>query len=217
MSGRLAAHTAALVAAADTADLAAIAEQVAGDSADMRVADPLLLGQTFSLSGPLGGADADIIAGRTLIDLKRVAAERVIRTRDIHQLAGYALADVDDEHCLDTVSFHALRSRMRWRISLRACSTRSRAARRTSRRSAASSRRRSRRRELGDRRPIRDCPWRRLAASEPPVLRQTVVDEGGYQEVTAGTIPVKTVLGLAEGVAAVAGGESRTPTRISQR
>ena len=70
------------------------------------------------VSGPLGGADADIIAGRILIDLKGGAAQRVIRKRDIHQLAGYALADVDDEHRLDTVSIHALRWRTRWSISL---------------------------------------------------------------------------------------------------
>lgn len=114
----LAAHMAALVAAADVSDLAAIAEQVAQDSADLRVAGPLLLGQTFALSGALGGADADIIAGRTLIDLKGGASERIIRKRDIHQLAGYALADIDDEHRLDTVSIHALRWRTRWSISL---------------------------------------------------------------------------------------------------
>lgn len=35
--------------------------------------------------------------------------------------------------------------------------------------------------------------------SEPPVLRHTLLDEGGYQEFTAGTIPVKAVLALAKG------------------
>lgn len=42
--------------------------------------------------------------------------------------------------------------------------------------------------------------WRRpRAVSEPPLLRQSVLDDGGYQEVTAGTIPVRAVLGLAAG------------------
>lgn len=31
------------------------------------------------------------------------------------------------------------------------------------------------------------------------MLRHTILDEGGYQEVTVGTIPVKAVLGLASG------------------
>lgn len=31
------------------------------------------------------------------------------------------------------------------------------------------------------------------------MLQQTIIDESGYQEVTAGTIPVKAVLALAEG------------------
>jgi len=114
----LEAHVGAVVSAADCADIAAIAAHIAADQADLRDAQPLLLGPTFALSADLGGADADIIAGRTLIDLKAGAALPVVRKRDIYQVIGYALADVDDEHCIDIVAIHALRWRTRWSIGL---------------------------------------------------------------------------------------------------
>jgi hypothetical protein len=97
---------------ADCAEIAAGAAHVAADQADLRDARPLLLGPTFALSADPGGADADVIAGRTLINFKAGAALSVVRKRTVYQVVGYALADVDDR--IDAVAIHALRSRTRW-------------------------------------------------------------------------------------------------------
>ena len=56
------AYAAALVDQRDVADTAVAAPAVAADHADLRLAQPPV-GPTFALSGALGGADADLIAG----------------------------------------------------------------------------------------------------------------------------------------------------------
>lgn len=107
-----------LVDALDVADAAAVASAIADDHADLRDASPLLLGQTFELSGALDGADADIIAGTLLLDLKDAATTRIVRGRDLWQIVGYALADTNDRHGLQTVGVSALRWRRRWIVGL---------------------------------------------------------------------------------------------------
>jgi hypothetical protein len=70
---------------------------------------------TFALSRALGGADADLItdAGQ-LIELKSTSTTRTCLGKDLWQLCGYALADVNDEHGIKSVGFSALR----WRTQI---------------------------------------------------------------------------------------------------
>ena len=85
-----------LVDAGDVDDVVAAAPVIADDHADLRVAEPLLLGPSFALSGALGGADADVIAGAVLLDLKAATTPRIVRGTGVWQIVGYALADTDD-------------------------------------------------------------------------------------------------------------------------
>lgn len=62
-----------LVDKLDIQDTVAAGPVIVEDHADLRSAEPLLLGQTFALSGALGGADADVIAGDLLLDFKAAA------------------------------------------------------------------------------------------------------------------------------------------------
>jgi len=113
------AYAAALVDQRDVEDTAAAASSVAADHADLRVAQPLLLGPTFALSGALGGADADVVAGGLLLDLKAATTTRIVRGEGLlWQLAGYALADTPDAFALRDVGICALRWRSRWVIKL---------------------------------------------------------------------------------------------------
>lgn len=113
----IAAYTIELVDTLDVADTAAAAPAIAEDHADLRTL-PLRLGQTFALSGALGGADADLIAGALLLDLKAAATTRIVTRVGLWQLVGYALADTDDTCGLQRVGFSALRWRQRWIIGL---------------------------------------------------------------------------------------------------
>lgn len=105
---KIAAYTAELVDALDAADTAAAATAIAEDHADLRT-ERLRLGPTFALSGALGGADADLIAGTLLLDLKAAATTRIVTRVGLWQLVGYALADTDDTCGLQRVGFSALR------------------------------------------------------------------------------------------------------------
>ena len=110
-------YTAALVDPRDVYDVATAAPAVAADHADLLDADPAP-GATFSLSAALGGADADLIAGGLLLDLKASATSRIVARPGLWQLAGYALADTSDEHRIREAGISALRWRRRWVVSL---------------------------------------------------------------------------------------------------
>ena len=110
--------TSELVDERDVDDTATAAPVIAEDHADLRSAAPLLLGQTFALSGALGGADADVIAGDLLLDFKAATTKRIVRGPALWQVVGYALADTDDTYGLRAVGISALRWRRRWIIDL---------------------------------------------------------------------------------------------------
>jgi hypothetical protein len=101
-------------------DLIGMAEAVIEDSAYLRDARPLVLNPVFDLSVALGGADADVIAGRTLWDFKSSARVAGVFSReDLWQLLGYALADQSHAYELACVGITALRRRrrVRWDIA----------------------------------------------------------------------------------------------------
>ena len=79
-----------------------------------RNARPLVLNPKFGQSSALGGADADLIVGRRLIDLKATATTDIVGRFELWQLLGYALADTDDEYRIREVGIAALR----WRSSI---------------------------------------------------------------------------------------------------
>lgn len=60
---------------------------------------PATPGATFTGSSAVGGADADLIVGTTLVEIKAVRTTD-LRLRDAQQLIVYALLDVDDQYAL---------------------------------------------------------------------------------------------------------------------
>ncbi len=74
-------------------------------------------GPTFSASGWIGGADADIIDGGCLIDVKCVAKPSSA-TKFIRQVIAYALLDVENAYCLDSVGIYLARRGILWKIRL---------------------------------------------------------------------------------------------------
>lgn len=81
------------------------------DCRRLRGKRPLILNPNFELSIPLGGADADLIAGRRLIDWKATSQPGIVGRGELWQLAGYALADTPDHFEIREVGISALRWR----------------------------------------------------------------------------------------------------------
>lgn len=84
------------------------------DTADLQDADPLYLNPRFDRSLDLGGADADLIYGDTLLDWKSNTRPDIVGRFELWQLLGYALADTEDEFEIQRVEIGALR----WRVSV---------------------------------------------------------------------------------------------------
>ncbi|MDA1002991.1 MAG: hypothetical protein O3B31_06540 [Chloroflexi bacterium] len=69
----------------------------------------VVLNPTFDGSRDVGGADADIIAGDSLIEFKSTIRAQPIQGNDIYQLLGYACLDYSDAHHIRRVGFSMLR------------------------------------------------------------------------------------------------------------
>jgi hypothetical protein len=109
--------------------LALASDEVCGDIASLtqatrntllpiiEVRNPIALGPTFAGSRAVKGADADIIAGGLLIDLKASAGTQrsdgsrrcSLGKETIYQLLGYVLLDWDDSFALECVGIYAVR------------------------------------------------------------------------------------------------------------
>lgn len=72
-------------------------------------ARPLVLNPKFEQSRALGGADADLIVGRLLIDLKATTTPGIVGRLELWQLIGYALADTDNKYGIREVGIAAPR------------------------------------------------------------------------------------------------------------
>ena len=114
----LAGYTGALVDADAMEDVATAAPAMAADHADLRKVERLEFGPPFGLSRELGGADADVIADDLLLDFKATSTTRIAGRSELWQLAGYALADLEDEYGVRSVGISALRWRRRWTLPL---------------------------------------------------------------------------------------------------
>jgi hypothetical protein len=89
-------------------DLVALSELYRQSPEPVLRGSPAILNPTFAASAALGGADADLILGRTLLDLKTTKKARPDRPT-LWQLAGYALSDFDDRYSIDSVGFYYAR------------------------------------------------------------------------------------------------------------
>jgi len=99
---------------ATTQDLAQLGRTAWEEHRSWRNARPLVLNPRFEQSMALGGADADLIVGRRLIDLKATTTPGIVGRFELWQLLGYALADTNDEYGIREVGIAALR----WRSSI---------------------------------------------------------------------------------------------------
>lgn len=77
----------------------------------------LILNPTFAGSQDVGGADADLIVGTCLVDIK-TTIDPAIKSDYLHQLLGYVLLDYNDKYAIDEVAvFSARYCKMhRWNI-----------------------------------------------------------------------------------------------------
>lgn len=112
-AGALTAETmrqlAADVAVDDLVALAEVVHEVLVPAVEGRT--PLHLGPEFAGSAAVGGgADADVIAGGRLLEIKTSVAAS-LRRQWYYQLIGYALLDFDDEFAIDEVGFFLPRQR----------------------------------------------------------------------------------------------------------
>jgi hypothetical protein len=103
-----------LVDATALADLARLAELAARDFVGIFERRGLVFAPVFEQSAGLGGADGDFVVERALVEIKCTAPARVISGRDLHQVAGYVLADTGDRLGIREVVLVA----PRWRRSV---------------------------------------------------------------------------------------------------
>lgn len=77
------------------------------------------IGPEFAGSRAVGGADADLIVGNCLYDIKTTPDPRKTLPGSLRQLISYVLLDWDDEYALDQVGFYYSRqvTSMTWPLS----------------------------------------------------------------------------------------------------
>lgn len=78
---------------------------------------PVVAGPTFAGSGDIGGADADLLVGKTLVELK-TRAKLELQQRHLHQLVAYALLDYDDEYGINELAWYSARHGALVRLTL---------------------------------------------------------------------------------------------------
>jgi hypothetical protein len=75
---------------------------------DLATTVPVTMNPTFAGSGPIGGADGDLLVGTCLVDIKCSKRPRLGR-KLLYQLIGYPLLDWDNRYAIDTVGFYFAR------------------------------------------------------------------------------------------------------------
>src|SRR5207247_10533523 len=78
---------------------------------------PAVCNPTFTGSAAVGGADADIIIGPTLVELK-TRLRPVIESQDLEQLLGYALLDTRNRYGIQELAIYLARQGLWVRWSL---------------------------------------------------------------------------------------------------
>jgi len=98
--------------ATDVADMIGLARERAPALVS---ASDVLLGPGFARSRDLGGADADLIVDRALVEVKATKRTQ-LPPRVVWQVLGYLLADTDDEHRLEHVGWYFARHGLTWQF-----------------------------------------------------------------------------------------------------
>ncbi len=82
-----------------------------------RLSDPVTLNPTFSGSVHIGGADADLILGNRLLEVKTTVTPAITKTM-LYQLIGYVLLDYEDEYRLKQVGIYMARqaTTLKWNL-----------------------------------------------------------------------------------------------------
>lgn len=70
--------------------------------------EDVVVGPSFVGSPDVGGADADVLVGPTLVEIK-TTVRPTLELRTVHQLIGYALLDYEDRHRIDEVAVYMAR------------------------------------------------------------------------------------------------------------
>ena len=91
------------------ADVAAVSRRFFEHQYPLLANRPMVLNPNFAGSADVGGADADIIAGDSLIDFKSTIKARPVAGRDLYQLLGYACLDYADDYGIRSVGLSVLR------------------------------------------------------------------------------------------------------------
>lgn len=89
------------------ADIVAVHRAAARPLASL-VGPGAVLGASFAGSDAIGGAEADLVAAGTIVDLK-VTATTKTRLRDLHQVLAFALLDWDDRYDLTHLALAPVR------------------------------------------------------------------------------------------------------------
>jgi hypothetical protein len=89
-------------------DIARLSSLFCSTQADLLASQSWHLNPRFSASMALGGADADIILDGCLLDLK-TSKHADPKRAELWQLAGYALADLNDEYKIESVGLYYAR------------------------------------------------------------------------------------------------------------
>jgi hypothetical protein len=69
-------------------------------------------GPTFAGGRSVGGADADLLIGRSLLEIKSISRPEFLSDQAIWQLVGYAILDFTDVHRISELGFYM--SRIGW-------------------------------------------------------------------------------------------------------
>jgi hypothetical protein len=76
------------------------------------------LNPTFSGSGEMGGADADLVVDGCLIDIKTTVDPKFSKRRLLYQLLGYTLLDYENEYDISAVAIYLSRQALLVRFEL---------------------------------------------------------------------------------------------------
>lgn len=98
-----------LVLPACVDDVIALTDVARKALAPLATADaPVVVGPVFAGSGDVGGADADLLVGRTLLEVK-TRGKLELQQRHLHQLVAYALLDYDNEYAIGQLAWYSAR------------------------------------------------------------------------------------------------------------
>ena len=108
----------ALVHPTCVADIVALAQVARRSLAQLAIPGaPVVAGPTFTGSGDIGGADADLLVGSTLVELK-TRGKLELQQRHLHQLVAYALLDYDDNYGIKELAWYSARHGALVRLTL---------------------------------------------------------------------------------------------------